>query len=104
MRAKELLLACAVQMMLHDYIDGFPQKNRRIEVDDKMRQQRDALVKGALESATWRGHQMVRAGSTMTTKAFECSICGATAYADFDPAPNGIDIGGSAVALNCPSK
>jgi len=30
-----------------------------------------------------------------------CETCGAEAYIDTNPAPNGIDVGGSAVAVNC---
>ena len=31
-----------------------------------------------------------------------CKDCGMCVYLDEDPTPNGIDIGGKAVALNCP--
>lgn len=33
-----------------------------------------------------------------------CKGCGSYVQVDTDPAPNGIDIGGTAVALNCKGK
>lgn len=59
------------------------------------------LKEEALESAEWRGHDM---GGWNSYKApyCECVKCGAFVQVDSSPAPNGIDIGGDAVAINCP--
>jgi len=64
----------------------------------------DTLSAQLKESAEWRGHSMIANGSTNTSRAFKCANCGMTAYADSNPTPNGIDIGGKAVALNCTSR
>lgn len=37
-----------------------------------------------------------------TRGEFICQTCGAYVQVDSNPPPNGIDIGGNAVALNCP--
>jgi len=62
----------------------------------------------AREGAAWRGHDMT-AWSTVTLQSgeqqfhAECRVCKAYMRVSPDPAPNGIDVGGTAVALNCPA-
>jgi hypothetical protein len=67
----------------------------------------------ALESCKWRKHRMNRFTHARSTwlgqplpgreKAFSyCLDCGMTVACDTYPPPNGIDIGGEAVALDCP--
>ena len=60
----------------------------------------------AMESATWRGHIMewgkpykYKSGRTIQTAY--CKLCKMWVQVDTKPDPNGIDIGGSAVAQNC---
>ena len=75
----------------------------------------EKLRRSALESAAWRGHQMGRfehyhgtwLGQRLPNRhagTAKCKICGAYASFNTYPPPNGIDIGGDAVALNCPVK
>ncbi|KKM71239.1 hypothetical protein LCGC14_1432690 [marine sediment metagenome] len=56
----------------------------------------------ARESATWRGHDMIRF-TVLSEYRVEavCRDCGAYVQVDANPAANGIDIGGTAVAINC---
>ncbi len=54
----------------------------------------------ALESCKFRGHKM---GKFNKYNISECTICKAWVQVDDKPAPNGIDIGGPAVALHCPT-
>lgn len=69
------------------------------------------LKKEALEACRFRGHTMGRF-KTVTKLTIEgvvrrivamsqCKVCGCLAGIDTVPAPNGIDIWGDAVALNC---
>ena len=69
----------------------------------------DRLKKEAIESCKWRGHKMGRfehggAGRHITALA-HCTNpnCDGWVFVDTFPPPDGIDIGGSAVALNCPA-
>ena len=60
------------------------------------------LQSQALAEATWRGHKM----ATWTNLGLDhseaiCQVCGARVYVDVNPAPNGVEIGGMAVAVNC---
>lgn len=52
----------------------------------------ETLKKEAKDAARWRGHD----GAI-------CVKCDAGVWVDTDPPPNGIDIYGGAVALNCPT-
>jgi len=72
----------------------------------------DRLRLSALRSCRWRGHDMRRfrhRRSHMWSEPYgyladsECKRCGMTVHLDTHPAPNGIDIGGEAVALDCGS-
>ena len=61
------------------------------------------LKKEALEATTFRGHQMSKWQRwTPFNYVTHCISCSAEAQVLSDPAPNQIDIGGEAVALNCP--
>lgn len=71
----------------------------------------DMLAEEALKSCSWRGHRMKKtsesylaAGNWQVT--YECQNEGCIAFVQLlpEPQPNQIDIGGTAVALNCPLK
>ena len=53
----------------------------------------------ALESCKFRGHNM---SAFDENNISECKTCKAWVQTDAKPAPNGIDIGGPAVAMHCP--
>ena len=62
----------------------------------------ESLKKSALESCKFRGHSMgewvsARNGGAMAT----CIMCLEVAAVNPNPAPNEIDIGGQAVAVDC---
>lgn len=64
------------------------------------------LTSEAMESATWRGHEMewqapIKRSYGRTIQTAVCKWCGMWAQVDTKPEPNGIDVGGTAVALNC---
>lgn len=67
------------------------------------------LVAQAVDAMTWRGHE-VDHDRTLTSwpeggrlrAVLYCKNCPAQVTVDTDPLPNGIDIGGDAVAVNCP--
>lgn len=62
------------------------------------------LIREATDAAKRRGHDLVwirSSSASGTWRDAECAECGMTVRADAHPAPNGIDIGGPAVALNC---
>lgn len=63
----------------------------------------DRLIKEAREAAEWRGHKIPRfTHSNSMARAYTgCLLCGKRVYADADPLPNGIEIGGNAVAVDC---
>jgi hypothetical protein len=60
------------------------------------------IINDATESAAFRGHKLGKwifhDGNTAETT---CMNCGKWIQVESNPAPNGIDIGGPAVALNC---
>jgi hypothetical protein len=62
------------------------------------------LKRSATAATTWRGHKMEPWTATGSkTRAYRsCRLCGAWVGVNVSPPPNGIEIGGSAVALNCP--
>lgn len=70
----------------------------------------ETLRKNARASAKWRGHAMkkfIRYGGSVPNKTnyySECKICRAYMIVNLNPAPNEIDIGGSAVAINCKGR
>jgi len=54
------------------------------------------------ESAEFRGHRhLITEYFSDTHARLTCPYCGADADANTKPAANGIDIGGSLVAINC---
>jgi hypothetical protein len=65
------------------------------------------LQKELLASCKFRGHKMgnfgftIKAGGQGQRGGYTCIKCGMRAQYDTNPAPNDIDIGGEAVALNC---
>jgi hypothetical protein len=65
-----------------------------------------ALILRARESAEYRGHSLARFTHNRKTQAYAyCETgCGMGAFVDTKPAPNGIDISGRAVAVNCPNR
>jgi hypothetical protein len=63
-----------------------------------------ALKESAAESATWRGHSLIWEYFSNENALGTCRTCGAEVQCLLHPAPNQIDIGGEAVALNCPAK
>lgn len=67
---------------------------------------RDQLEQSALDSAQFRGHKMSTFQRIIETTRSEsvCSDCEAYVQVDTRPAPNGIDIGGTAIALNCTKR
>ena len=63
-----------------------------------------SLKEEARSAAEWRGHILYdfvtfKDGNRARSA---CWLCGAEVDVITDPAPNEIDIGGTAVALNCP--
>ncbi len=69
---------------------------------------RDILATQTYEAMKWRGHDPSgRNGEVIIddhTIRLTCDDCEMTAYADSKPPPNGVDISGEAVALNCTSN
>lgn len=56
----------------------------------------------ALESCNFRGHRMNSfSRKYQHGRSSECRDCGMNVTIDDNPLPNGIDIGGEAVALHC---
>lgn len=62
-----------------------------------------SLCGQALQTAKWRGHTPTR-GKRLHSHAlaYDCKCCLASMYVNEKPAPNGIEISGTMVALNCP--
>lgn len=58
----------------------------------------------ALKACRFRGHKMRRFRTSRwypTMRYTTCTVCGMEVTIDSHPAPNGIEIGGEAVALDC---
>lgn len=67
----------------------------------------DHLMNEAREAAQNRGHTLgpFAPGEFWRERRYaDCTECGMGVAVDPDPPPNGIDISGSAVALNCTGK
>lgn len=65
------------------------------------------LSRKARAAAKWRGHTLAPFGQTRLSPAHpvwstQCKRCHAFASINPAPYPNEIDIGGEAVAVNCP--
>jgi len=58
------------------------------------------LRKSALESCTWHGHSMGQFHHWPAWAWAQCQNCGAMVHVESNP-PNGIDIAGDAISLNC---
>lgn len=74
----------------------------------RVARERAKLEASATETATARGHKLAawsvpEYASLGVRSSAQCSHCGMTANADTMPAPNGTDVFGEAVALNCPT-
>ena len=61
------------------------------------------LKKRAQSSTKRRGHRMQWNIASKTFGSGRCRDCGAACWLETKPAPNGIDISGLAVAVNCDS-
>jgi hypothetical protein len=65
----------------------------------------DTLKSEAEEGATFRGHVMIWEkpyhGERNSLQTANCKHCPAWVQIDTKPMPNGIDIGGPAVAIDC---
>lgn len=59
------------------------------------------LKKEALSSSLFRGHKMSRFITFKDCAISHCKVCGKSVVVDASPPPNGIDVGGKAVALGC---
>jgi hypothetical protein len=62
------------------------------------------LKKEAMDSAMWRGHSFRGAWLAHDCGYLfsrECRVCGAWVQVNLKPVANDIDIGGTAVAINC---
>jgi hypothetical protein len=59
------------------------------------------LKKRAERVCRWRGHDLGKWSDGMSTSVAECKICGAHVMVDIHPPPNGIEVGGNAVAVGC---
>lgn len=71
--------------------------------DKADKKKREQLQETALESASFRGHKMSEFQRLVQSTKSEsiCLRCSAYVQVDTCPPANGIDIGGSAIALNC---
>jgi hypothetical protein len=60
----------------------------------------------AVRSATWRGHHLAAWDTAISRDSATtvCTVPGCKAWVQVEnhPSPNGIEIGGPAVAVNCP--
>lgn len=66
-----------------------------------------SLKRSAARSTAWRGHRMrwsIHHGEHRSIVVGVCIRCEMPVSCDTKPQPNGIDIGGEAVALNCTGK
>ena len=83
-----------------------PQRNSDTEEHAKILAR---LIKEAKQACKFRGHVMIPFVSVdvadgRETWVSECNVCHKGVHVQPSPAPNGIDIGGSAVALGCADK
>jgi hypothetical protein len=65
----------------------------------------DRLKKSARESFRFRGHKgtpWISVGRGAVS--LHCDKCGAYVLCETNPPPNGVEIGGDAVALNCTGR
>jgi hypothetical protein len=68
----------------------------------------DQLQQEATECCERRGHKLgkwnIFHGESRSLANNECTVCGAEVQCNSRPMPNQIEIGGDALALNCPAK
>ena len=70
----------------------------------------DKLKREGKGTAKWRGHNLstfktiTKAGTNIIMAEARCKKCNRIVIVNTHPAPNEIDIGGSAVAMNCKSS
>jgi hypothetical protein len=77
----------------------------RVPIMSNLSDRQFSLKVRAAQVATARNHRLGMWTDYDDRRAFAlCIICGMEAYVDAKPAPNGIDISGEAVALNCPAR
>jgi hypothetical protein len=62
------------------------------------------LQRQAASSARWRGHMLSAWSAHNNAESTAACACGMSVTVNTCPAANGIDIGGEAVAMNCPRK
>ena len=63
----------------------------------------ERLAKEARDAATWRGHDLLRGKRLHShAMAYDCARCAGYLFVTDNPAPNGCEIVGDLVALNCP--
>lgn len=80
-------------MTIHD--DGYADGGEAY-TDEEM------LFISALDSCEWREHKMTQFTKLSDTLyRSTCEVCQMYVDVNLDPLPNQIDIGGTAVALNC---
>jgi hypothetical protein len=61
----------------------------------------ESLKAEAAEGCEWRGHELATWFGDDRAAVATCNRCGMQVAVNVSPPPNGIDIGGEAVALNC---
>ena len=61
------------------------------------------LKRDAKEAVLFRKHRVARFVTTKRGAVYTCPACQSWATVTPKPQPNGIDIGGSAVAVTCPN-
>lgn len=84
---------------------GYQPVNQRPQLRTGSEEESMKTLEGSLiVSAINRGHGPFRRRSIERGNTFTCTTCGMEAGTDHNPPPNGIDIGGEMVALNCEPK
>lgn len=82
---------------------GVPFRIRLVPTDQERTLRR--LLREAREAARMRGHEIKRAkverSESRSTAVLVCRRCGSEVGVDTRPLPNGIEIGGEAVAVGC---
>jgi hypothetical protein len=87
---------------LHGIMLDAMKRGRALHVATARRLRREART-----AAAWRGHSLARFSPLLPSTGrggysdAACTACGAAVRIDTAPAPNGIDVGGEAVAVSC---
>lgn len=93
--------------LMADTLDGLRGLIRSQTPGATNRNLRGALMADARKTARYRGHELGRwIPTAYGSHVASCRAPGCTGYAQVTPRPlpNEIDVGGSAVAVNCPTK